>query len=76
MKKASLFLILACTLMTLLIGRVVLAEEPPNTGEASTSAASTEDASQQNLQELTRQLSNSVDWHPQLRRCLLRHHLY
>lgn len=47
--------------MTMLVGAVVKAEEPPGTGEASsTTSASSADASQQNLQELTRQLSNPV----------------
>src|SRR3990172_7156384 len=60
MKKTLLFLILVIAIMTMLVGRIVRAEEPPSTGDASTSTASTADASQQNLQELTRQLSNPV----------------
>ena len=60
MKKTLLSLILVIAIMTMLVGRIVRAEEPPSTGDASTSTASTADASQQNLQELTRQLSNPV----------------
>ncbi|MGE5374839.1 MAG: hypothetical protein ACM3XO_07250 [Bacteroidota bacterium] len=58
MRKALIFFIVISSLMTLLVVgvvRVVWAEGPPSAGEAST-----EGASQQNLQELTRQLSNPV----------------
>lgn len=60
MRKALLFLIMVGTLMTQLVIRVAQAEEPPSAGEASSSGASTESVSQQNLDELARQLSNPV----------------
>jgi hypothetical protein len=60
MKKALLFLIMVCMLMTQLVIRVVQAEEPCCAGEASSSSASRERAIQQNLDALTRQLLNPV----------------
>jgi len=60
MKKTLLFLIMVCTLTAQLVHSDVHAEEPPSAGRASSSGAPTESASQQNLDELTRQLSNPV----------------
>jgi hypothetical protein len=60
MKKALSFLFMVCTLTTQLVDSDVHAEEPPSAGQASSSGAPTESASQQNLDELTRQLSNPV----------------
>ena len=59
MKKTLLFLIVVCISMTLLVLRVVQAEEP-GTGEASTTTTSTASAEQQNLDEVNRQLSNPI----------------
>lgn len=60
MKKTLLFLIVVCTLITPLVGRIVRAEEPHGTGEASTTTHSTPSAEQQNLEEVNRQLSNPI----------------
>src|SRR3990172_11729704 len=60
MKKTLLFLIVLFTLMTLLVGRVVRAEEPPSAEGASTTTDSKAGAEQQNLDEINRQLSNAV----------------
>jgi len=60
MKTTLLFLIVLFTLMTLLVGRVVRAEEPPSAEGASTTTDSKAGAEQQNLDEINRQLSNPV----------------
>jgi hypothetical protein len=59
-RRTLLSLILVCAVMTLLVVRVIEAEEPINAGEASTSTASTEGGSEQDLDKLTRELSNPV----------------
>lgn len=59
MRNNRVFLIVLSSVITLLVVGVVRAEEPTSAGEASTSA-STEGTNQQNLQELTRQLTNPV----------------
>ncbi len=59
-KRTFLSLIVVCAVMTLLVVRVVQAEETTNAGEALTSTTSTEGASEPDLQKLTRELSNPV----------------
>lgn len=60
MKRTLLSLIVVCTVITLLVVRIVQAEEPPGTGEASTSDDSEKPSSQMSLDEITRHLSNPV----------------
>ena len=60
MKKIVLFLIAVCTFMTLLTARVVWAQKPHGTGQASTNTASTSDTDEQRLEELNRQLQNPI----------------